>query len=130
MRNESKQARQWLLQLSFLLLLLLPAVAGKSGNPTTRPLTAAPVSLCPAPNVSKTGQGAGTISFGWGPVSGALSYNCWYVRKDDNSSSGVTNVTTGSITYSGLPEGNYRFYFSTICSDGSSEYVVIEEHVF
>jgi hypothetical protein len=125
MKNEFKQRCQLLVKLSFLLLLLVPAVPGISSNVTP----VATEITCPTPNVSKTGQGSGSISFGWGPVSGASSYNVWYVRKDNNTSSSVFNTTANSITFSGLDAGNYRFYFSTVCEDGSSEYIIIEEEV-
>lgn len=125
MKNEFKQRCQLFVKLSFLLLLLVPAAAGISSNvtPVTTELA------CPTPNVSKTGQGSGSVSFSWGPVSGAASYNVWYVRKDNNTNSSVFNTTAAAITFSGLDAGNYRFYFCTVCADGSSEYVVIDDVV-
>lgn len=125
MKNEFKQRCQLLVKLSILLLLLVPAVPGISSNVTPM----ATELVCPTPNVSKTGQGSGSISFAWGPVSGAASYNMWYVRKDDNTSSSVFNTTANSIAYTGLNAGNYRFYFYTVCEDGSSEYVIIDETI-
>ncbi|MEI6410570.1 MAG: hypothetical protein WCR52_14365 [Bacteroidota bacterium] len=125
MKNEIKQGFQLVLKLTIVLLLLVPAVPGISSNVTP----VATELACPTPNVSKTGQGSGSISFAWGPVSGAASYNVWYVRKDNNTSSAVFNTATNSFTFSGLEAGNYRFYFSTVCADGSSEYVIIDELV-
>lgn len=78
---------------------------------------------CQAPNVGITNQGSNNVTFQWSAVSGAQSYKAWYVRKNDNSRSDETGTTGTSLTFTGLPTGEYTFYFATVCSAGFSEWV-------
>lgn len=81
---------------------------------------------CPAPNPGVTVQSTNSISFSWDAVSGASGYKVWYYRAGDNYTH--PECTTGStgITFSGLPSGNYQFYFATDCSGGLSDYIIID----
>lgn len=119
MKNASK--RNWLvLSNAFLLLLLIaPAVSGWSSRPK------AEIS-CEAPSVVKTAHSSGYISFSWTAVPG-MEYKTWYVRLSDNYTSQELTSYSASVSYSGLPAGSYRFYFQTICGEGGSSYVVIDD---
>lgn len=109
-------------------LAMLPAFSAF----TTVPQLAEPkatMCTCETPQVTKTGQAPGSITFAWSPVNGATAYQVWYVRKSDNHMSSPTNTTATSHTFSGLAAGYYTFYFVAVCGNESSGYVIIEDLV-
>ncbi len=101
-----------------LALFLLPGASSFSTPPMLQPLT------CPIQNLTKTDQSAGFVSYSWSAVSGATEYKVFYTRTNDNYTSSM--FTTGStyISFSGLPAGNYRFYFAAVCGQETLDYVV------
>lgn len=83
---------------------------------------------CNAPtNMTQTGKTSTSISFGWNAVSGAVSYEVWYVRVDDNYTSPQSTVTVTSIGYTGLSAGRYIFYITTNCGGAKSDSVILED---
>ena len=89
-----------------------------------------PVAItCDPPVATVTGQSANSVSFAWGGLGGATEYRIWYVRQQDNYTSGTITTNNTNFTYSNLPPGTYRFYFATVCGLSTSGSYVIEELV-
>lgn len=84
---------------------------------------------CPsATNLHKTGSTSTTYSCAWDAAdNSALEYKVWYVRSEDNYSSGTFTTTSKSYTFTGLTSGHYTFYVQVVCNGGTSEYVGIED---
>lgn len=82
---------------------------------------------CDQPSAYVTMQSTNAVSFAWDAVSGATEYRVWYVREQDNYTSEVTSTGNTNITYSNLPAGTYRFYFTTVCGMVSSGSYVIPD---
>ncbi|MBL7828865.1 MAG: hypothetical protein JNJ57_19680 [Saprospiraceae bacterium] len=109
-------------------LAMLPAFSAFTTVPES-PKPALAVCTCATPQVAKTGQAPGSITFAWSPVNGATEYQVWYVRKSDNHMSSPSTTTATSHTFSGLTAGYYTFYFVAVCGNESSGYVIIEDLV-
>ena len=123
-----KKSGQWCFKLSFLLLLLVPATIGVSAasvvptEPTVSGLG------CPEPgSLTRTGTGSGWIAYSWSGPGGATGYQVYYVRLADSYTSSVMSTGSPAMNISGLAAGYYRFYFATVCADGTSDYVVIDD---
>ena len=86
-----------------------------------------PTNDCPTPSVNITGHSPGNIAFEWASVGSGAYYKVWYVRRDDNFRSADITTNNNSISFSGLSAGSYEFYFVTVCSNGLSEIVIIDE---
>ncbi|MFN0037817.1 MAG: hypothetical protein ACKVUS_22365 [Saprospiraceae bacterium] len=121
MKNEIKKSWQCYSKLLYSLLFLVVMHFAASATGLVPELS------CPAPTASKTGQSSGSVSYSWSAVSGATSYQVWYLRKEDNFSSGVMSTGNTSITVSGLAPGTYRFYFATGCASETSEYIIADD---
>ena len=119
MKNYQVSRRAVLSLLTASAVLFLSFSFSAANNPTTE------VS-CPQPVVSLDSQSEGAVSFSWNAVTGAVGYNVKYVR-DDTYNSGVFYTTSTSISFSSLPAGTYDFYFETVCSGGSSGYIIWED---
>jgi hypothetical protein len=120
MENNVKKNRQW--YFSMAIVLLIPIVFG-----FTNPIV--PESTCPGPQISLTSQSSGAASFSWNAVSGATEYVVFYVRQGDNYTSPLTHTQSTSFAYSGLPSGKYNFCFATVCENGLSQIIIIEDLV-
>jgi hypothetical protein len=83
--------------------------------------------VCSPPNAGISGRSSGSITFTWTPVAGAQTYILWYVRIDDNYQSGQYTTGNANYTFSGLPPGEYAFYFVTNCGLEMSEYLIIDD---
>lgn len=121
MKNSSKKIWPMFFNL-FLLLPLLAPVAPSFSLPTATVEVS-----CTAPSPTKNAHSSGYISFSWSAVPGATDYRVWYVRHQDSFTS--ESVLTGgtSCSFSGLPAGNYSFYFQTVCGETASEYVIVDD---
>ncbi len=125
MKNAMKVTGQWCVKLSFLLLLLVSSashVAATSIVPTE------PEDGCPTPtSLSRTAVTSSSISFSWGST--GTSYQVYYVRVADGYTSSVMTTSSTSMTIPGLTSGAYKFYFATVCEDGTSDYIIVEDLV-
>lgn len=107
--------------------LLFTAISAQATN---QPMALASTCDCGVPtNVQKTGQTGNSVSFSWSAVSGASSYDVWYLRVADNYTSAHTTVTSTAATIGGLSAGRYVFYFSTNCGDVPSDIIILEDVV-
>ncbi|MEI6412004.1 MAG: fibronectin type III domain-containing protein [Bacteroidota bacterium] len=122
MRNLSKKAGQIFFNI-FLITLFLGSGATAFSAPGKQIIAQKP---CTAMDVTVTGKSSGAISFAWGPVAGANTYNVRYVRKE-NGQSGLLSTSGTAINISGLSAGTYTFYFTVAGDPGNSEYVIIED---
>ena len=112
------------IKLCLWLFLLLPVTTGVTAEPIT------PNGSCSEPSgIAVTGKTSSAVSFAWFSVGGATSYQVYWVRLSDNTSSSVMTTSASAITVSGLSPGTYRFYFATVCAEGTSDYVVPDEVV-
>ena len=85
---------------------------------------------CNAPvNVSKTAQATGSISFDWDDCTdGCVEYEVQYVRQEDGYTSSA-RTSTSAISFTGLVDGTYDFYFRTDCGGPLSSWVGVEDMV-
>ncbi len=121
MKNASKNRRQALATLFFLLALVVQVSSGFSAAPGNGD------SGCSSPTVTKTGQTSNSVSFSWGTVEGATAYKAWYFRRGDNYTSQVVTTGGNSISFSSLPAGTYVFYFSTVCGGETSQAIITDD---
>ncbi|MEO1260009.1 MAG: hypothetical protein AAFZ15_14545 [Bacteroidota bacterium] len=86
---------------------------------------------CNAPaNVVQVAQSAGCISFDWDDCSDSCTeFAVWYVRQADGYKSSEARVSTSAISFSGLTDGTYDFYFRTVCGGGMSSVIGVEDVV-
>ncbi len=98
-------------------LLLLSGATGFSHTPEFKPLG------CILENLQRTGPSQGSVYYSWSAVSGATAYKVFYVRTSDGYTSSVYTTSSTSIYFTGLPAGNYKFYFAPVCGDDPLEYV-------
>lgn len=119
MKNNIKKTWQGCIQMCFLLLLMIPVTTGVSASPL--PLN------YPPPTVTITGRGSNSVDFAWGAVSGATSYQIWYVDVENNTSSAVFNTGNTNIAFSALPKGTYDFYFRSVFDEKTSDYVIEDD---
>lgn len=83
---------------------------------------------CPCvQNVQVTQRTNHSISFTWDAQSPGLQYKLWYVRQEDGATAGYFFTYDGDYTFSGLSSGHYTFYFQTLCGEGASGYIGIED---
>jgi hypothetical protein len=105
-------------------LLLLPATIGISATN----LHSASENL--PPEVSLTSQSGNSVSFGWAAVEGAVLYQAYYVKVENNYSSPQNNTGSTGITFSNLSPGTYKFFFRSVFDRSqTSDYVIIEDIV-
>lgn len=117
-----KKFQKWALALAHCgLLFVLPFFMTNARTATT---PAKPLS-CLAPGVSVINQGSNFVTFGLETPADACQY--YYVRKDNNASSGVMSTSNSTVTISGLAPGTYDFYFRSVCEGNeTSEYIISE----
>ncbi len=120
MKNKVKKNWQWCLNIA--LVLLIPIVSGFTNLPAVE-------TNCPGPQAFVTSQSTGAASFSWNAVSEASEYVVYFVRQGDNYTSSQIYTSNTSISFSGLPSGTYNFYFATVCGNGSSGIIIIEDLV-
>lgn len=120
MKNKVKKNWQWCLKIA--LVLLIPIVSGFTNPPAIE-------TNCPGPQAFVTSQSTGSASFSWSAISGASGYVVYFVRQGDNYTSQQINTSNTSISFSGLPSGTYTFYFATVCGNGPSGIIIIEDLV-
>ena len=119
MKNAFKTTWQGCIKMCFLLILLVPVTTGVSASP-------APLNY-PPPTVSVSGRGPNAIAFTWGAVSGAVSYEVWYVKVSTGNTSAVFNTSNTNFSFSGLPAGEYEFYFTSVFEEKTSDYVIVDD---
>ena len=118
MRNTNKTSWQLLFKVFSILALLLPADSGFSNIPTAQ-------IACPEPEVHIISKSGSSITFGCTGTNGAISYSSWHHRHENGSNSSVFNTNATTITFSGLAQGTYDFYFVTHCSGETSEIIIV-----
>jgi hypothetical protein len=102
---------------------------GKAKWTIIEPNPIVPESTCPGPQISLTSQSSGAASFSWNAVSGATEYVVFYIRHGDNYTSPLNYIQSTSFVYSDLPSGKYNFCFATVCGNGLSQIIIIEDLV-
>jgi len=118
MKNEINARQQgWFKGLICLLFLLSASASFVAFSAVTPP-------ACPVQNLTKTAQSTGSVSYAWSAAGGTPEYQVWYVRTSDNYTSSVVTTGSTSISFVGLPAGTYRFYFTAMCGQGGSNYIV------
>ena len=86
------------------------------------------VTCNPPANVTTVAQSAGSVSFDWDDCTGGCTeYKVWYVRQDDGYTSNKVTTSASDISFSGLADGTYDFYFATVCAGGVSSIIGVEE---
>ena len=120
MKNTSKAGLRLALAAVLLLVVSMSMQAGHQNPPAVAAIE------CLSPNPGVTVQSTNSISFSWDAVSGASGYKVWYYRAGDNYTHPESTTGSTGITFSGLPQGNYQFYFATVCSGGLSDYIIID----
>lgn len=106
------------LKATLVMLLFLP-LAFASANVPPEEVT------CSEPSPSVTYLNGGDASFAWSAITGATGYNVKY--SVDGYTSGVRFVTGTTIDFTGLPAGTYDFHFQTVCSGGTSGWIITED---
>lgn len=112
--------------LGLLVLLVLPTFSAFPIKPVHSSAPAI-VLTCTPPSPTRTGQVPGANTYSWSAVSGATQYAAYWVRKSDGATGQITYTTATSVTFSGLPAGDYAFCFATVCSGSVSDFVIIED---
>ncbi|MEM1319424.1 MAG: fibronectin type III domain-containing protein [Bacteroidota bacterium] len=121
MKNLLKKCK--LVKWAKVILLTLLTSAFTPSNEPTAPLS----NPCDAPvNIVKTIHTESTIAFTWGSSGDEHSYEVRYVRIEDGFTSSLV-TGTNFVSFTGLPAGTYKFYFSTICGFGTSKEIVIDD---
>ncbi len=87
---------------------------------------------CDVPaNVSVSSQASGSISYDWDDCTGGcVEYEVWYVRLADNYRSSIRTATSSNTSFTGLLDGDYEFYFRTVCGGSVSSTIVIEDDIW
>ena len=111
------------LKTPFILVLLLVSLSiGFSKKPSPRD------GHCGSPiNVIKTGQTSNSVSFAWDSVENAIEYRVKYVRQEDGYLSPEFTTSSLNFTFTNLLQGTYRFYFSSVCGEGVSQFIITED---
>ncbi len=125
MKNNIRKSGQWCFQLCLFVALLVPGAIGLSAASSVP--TVAVVGCLEPGNLSRTGITSSSISFSWSGASGATGYQVYYLRMSDNTVSSVMTTGSTSMTISGLSPGAYRFYFATVCEEGTSDYIIMDD---
>ncbi|MCU0346077.1 MAG: fibronectin type III domain-containing protein [Saprospiraceae bacterium] len=108
----------------FLLAFALPMAFGFT--PPSQPLQ--DVTYDAPTNVQKTSSSSGSISFAWDASFQAVQYKMYYVKRGSSASSYFYTTNT-NYTFSGLPAGEYYFYFAAVYDGGVSPWIVIEDQI-
>jgi hypothetical protein len=108
------------LKATLVMLLFLP-LAFASANVPPEEVT------CTEPSPSVTYLNGGDASFSWSAVSGAIGYNVRY--SVDGYTSEIRFVTGTTVDYTGLPAGTYDFHFQTVCTGGTSSWIITEDFI-
>jgi hypothetical protein len=113
----SKQAKQVLAAFVFVLGLLATGFSAPPAMDCT----------CDSPTVSITSQTSNSVAFSWGAVSGATSYEVWYVKREGGFTSQPVTTSGTTTSFNNLPAGTYKFYFKTVCGGEGSNISITED---